>query len=344
MAPVRKLFRPSVLLPTLPGLALVAALLAFGDVRRVLALLSTFHAPALIAILLVLAGYETLQAVQWSRLLGAEGIRVPLRARLFAFLVGDTARVLPIGNYVENYLLLREEGIDLGLSSAATTVSVLIEVAVCLAGLVLLGLGSWGWLRPLILIGLGVFLSVVWALHTRRHAGALPAWLSQRRWLLRALEEVRQFRRGAAALAHPRVLAPAALLGAGYVLLGGTALYLVVRGLGVDGVSWAQVLAVYCFSIAFALIFPLPVDLGVYEASGAGAFLAVGVDKSVAVSAMLLLRALSTGTAVAVALGTIVLLRDEVRVILRGPSPPSPEAAQAGEGGSETWAEDASEE
>jgi uncharacterized membrane protein YbhN (UPF0104 family) len=99
-------------------------------------------------------------------------------------------------------------------------------------------------------------------------------------------------------------------------VLAASVLYLVLLGLGVDNVSWWQVLAVYFFSLAFALIFPLPVDVGVTEVGGVGAFLAIGVLRSEAVSAVLLARVLSLGAATVIALVTMAVMRDEVRALL----------------------------
>src|SRR3989440_708714 len=292
-----RLLRPKVVIPILPGAALLAALLAVGNVGKVVALMLTFRHIYLPFILLLLLAYEVVQCIQWHVFLKALGIRVPLRAQAFAYLVGEPTRVLPIGNFVENYLLLRAEGTDFGLSSAATLLSILIEVGVALLGLVVLGLGPWGWLRPLIIIGLAVFVPTAWAVHLLHYRGRLPAWVTRHRRMRAALDEVRQFRVGAAALVHPRVLARGGLLGALYLILGGSALYLVLRGLGIDSVSWWEVLAVYFFSLAVALIVPLPVDIGVTEVGGVAAFLVIGVDASVAISAMLLMRMLSIGTA-----------------------------------------------
>ena len=152
-----RFLRPSVVLPMIVSAAFLIVLLALGDVKKVIALLLTFQHLYLLPILLVLVAYEAVQCIQWHVLLRALGIRVPLRAQAFAYLVGQPTRVLPIGNFVENYLLQRAEGTDFGLSSAATLLSILIEVGVALLGLVILGLGPWGWLRPLIIIGLAVF-------------------------------------------------------------------------------------------------------------------------------------------------------------------------------------------
>jgi hypothetical protein len=101
--------------------------------------------------------------------------------------------------------------------------------------------------------------------------------------------------------------------------------------LGVDSVSWWQVLTVYLFSLAFALIFPLPVDVGVSELGGVGAFLAIGVPRSAAVSAVLLARVLSLGAAIVIALVTMAVMRDEVRALLWARSRPAPSSSPSAE-------------
>ena len=246
----------------------------------------------------------------------------PRRVQVFTYLAGEPTRVLPIGNFVENYLLLRAAGTAIGLSSVATLTSVLIEVGAALLGLVLLGLGPWGWLRPLIVLGLAAFALAVW-MGTRLYGTRrLPDWVTRQRALHAALAEARQFRHGAAALRQPRVLLGAALLGGLYVGLGGAVLYLVAHSLGITSLSWTQVLAVYCFSLASALILPLPVDVGVTETGGVAAFMVLGADESAAVGAMLLMRAITLGVSLLIGLVTLAALPDVTRSILRsGPRP-----------------------
>src|SRR5207248_7107824 len=129
------------------------------------------------------------------------GIRVPLRAQIFAFAVGEVTKSIPIGNYFQNYVLQQAEGTDFGLSSAATTFIILIEVFVSLMGVAIIGLGSWSsWLRPLILIGLPVVAFMAWAVHAWHVHPASPRWVREHRSLRNAVDEVKQFRAGAAAL------------------------------------------------------------------------------------------------------------------------------------------------
>ena len=69
-------------------------------------------------------------------------------------------------------------------------------------------------------------------------------------------------------------------------------------------------------------------DLGVIEASGVGAFVAIGVSESTAVGIMLINRMLSVGATLVMALVAMVILRDEAWAALRGrPSRSSGERA-----------------
>jgi hypothetical protein len=75
--------------------ACLIGLLAIGDVKKVIAMLLTFQHLYRLPILLVLVANEAVQCIQWHVLLRALGIRVPLRAQAFAYLVGEPTRVLP---------------------------------------------------------------------------------------------------------------------------------------------------------------------------------------------------------------------------------------------------------
>ena len=327
-AAITKVLRPAVVGPLLLSATLLVALLTVGNVATIGSLVRHIHVATLLTIVLVLVGYEAARAAQWLVLLQGLHVRAPRRVQVFTYLVGEPTRVLPIGNFVENYLLLRAAGTAFGLSSVATLASVLLEVGAALLGLVLLGLGPWGWLRPLIVLGLATFVLCVWMGAHLHRSWRLPAWVTQQHALRAVLAEARQFRHGAATLRQPRVLLSAALLGALYVGLGGTVLYLVARGLGLGSLSWPQVLAVYCFSLAFALILPLPVDVGVTETGGAAAFVVLGVDPSIAVGAMLLMRAITVGVALVIGLLTLAVLPDVTRSVLHGR--PRPRALSAG--------------
>src|ERR671936_135679 len=327
---MKKLLHPKVVIPVILSVAVLAGLLFFGNIRQVIRLMEGFAHLYLLWFVMLMVVYEVVRGMQWHYLLQSMDIRVPLRAQIFAYAVGEVTKSIPVGNYFQNYVLQEVEGTDFARSSAATTFIILIEVFVSLMGVAIIGLGAWSsWLRPVILIGLPVFGFIAWAAHAWRAYPRTPQWVKEHKFLLQALDAFKKFREGAAALFRPHVVGIAVLLGAIYVIVGASALYLVLRGLGIGGVSLWQVWAVYFFSLAFLLIVSVPMDIAATEISGVGAFLAVAMSKSDAVGAMLVNRALSLGSAIAIALVVMVILHDQFRAALQSrPSPRRAEAAQ----------------
>src|SRR5260221_13585299 len=127
---MKKLLRPKVVIPIIVSASIVAALLAFADVKKVMALLLGFQSQYLLYFILLMLAYEVVRAAQWHYLLTTLDIRVPLRTQLFTYLGGEMAKSLPVGNYFSSYLLSETKGAKLGRASAATTIIILIEVAV----------------------------------------------------------------------------------------------------------------------------------------------------------------------------------------------------------------------
>jgi uncharacterized membrane protein YbhN (UPF0104 family) len=321
---MRKLFQPAVIIPAIFGVSVFAALIAVSNVKKVLAVMSGFPHLFLLYFLLLTAAYEVVRCVQWHNLLTALGLHVAPRTQIFSFAAGEVSKNMPLGNFFQNYLLQRATGTDFGLSSSATLLIVLIQVAVALAGLVILGIGPWDWLRPLIVGGLAAFLLAVWAVRALHRSPHMPAWMTAHAWLRYALAEYRQFRHGADVLLHPRVLASASLLGAVYTLIAGASFYLITRGLGLDAISFGEALAVSLFSLAVGLIVPIPVDIGTLEVSGVAALIALGVGPSDAVAAVIINRVLSIGASSALALLSIVVMPGELRLVIRGRPPVAP--------------------
>src|SRR5690242_4749808 len=156
---MKRLLRPSIVIPVVLGAALVVAFLTIADVRKVFALALGFQRAYLLYFFLLMLVYTLVRGVQWHYLLDRLDIRAPVRSQVFAFAVGEITKSLPIGNYFQNYLLKLSQGTSFARSAVATTVILATEVAVSLAALLALGLGDWsGWLRPAILIGTAAFL------------------------------------------------------------------------------------------------------------------------------------------------------------------------------------------
>ena len=318
MEKLKKALRPNVVIPVVLSVALVAALLAFGNIQDMIRAVRTFQPIYILWIVLLFTGYEAVRCFQWLFLLDKLHNKAPRRAQIFAFLVSETTKSIPIGNYFQNYLLAKSEGSDPGRTSAATTFQVLGEVAASLAGIVILGLGAWSlYLRVIIIGGLIVFGLGVWIFTRVHNESGPPQWMQKRKMTRKLIEEARQFREGAKDLIEPRTLIVVFVNGAIYCSIAGAALYMTAKGMSVTNVPFFGVLAVYFFSLASSLIIPLPTDVGAAELTGAGAFLVIGVPKAIAVSVMLIFRLLSILTAVVIAVIGGVILRDEFRAAMQ---------------------------
>lgn len=319
---MKKLLSPKILIPVVVTVAAVVLLFSFGNPKKILGLMLSFNRIYLIWFVLLMIVYEVVRFFQWRVLLRDEGVKVSLQAQVFSFAGGEATRFVPVGNYFQNYLLTSAEGTDFTYSSAATTLIILFEVAVSLTALVILGLDGWVWLRPLIVVGVAAVALLGWLAYKRRDHLRRPDWIRRRarlnRLVDRAADEIKTFDKGVVSIIGWRTLSVSYALAAGYLVAGGAALYVVLRGIGVNNVSFGEVLAVYFFSLAFGLIFPLPVDIGVTELSGVGAFLVIGVDRNAAVSAMLLNRFLTITSSIAIAIAVAFILHGELRKALNG--------------------------
>lgn len=292
-------------------------MLAFADVRRFGLVLAGARPLDLAFAVLAIVAYLAVQAAAWFYLLEQLGIDRPARERLLAYLLGNVARYLPGGAYFMNYLLYETSSVDPAISSVATTLIVLLEPAIALVILFVIGIDDWNWLRWLIGIGLPLALLFAAGLYLFIESPRIPDWVASHRLVRQLAGEVIRFREGLSRMANARVLATAAGLSAGFVLLEGLSLFLVARALRLDAVSIPVALATYYFSLGVALIVPIFTNLGTLEAGGVGALITIGVSREGAVAAMVLNRGLII--AIAIVLGAAVALAepDLVRRALR---------------------------
>lgn len=320
---MRKLLRPRIVIPAVLGAGMVVALFTLADARKVLDVILGFRHSYLLYFFGLMVIYEIVRCTQWHYLLRSLGIRAPLRSQIFAFAVGEITKSLPIGNYFQNYTLRQSQGTNFGLSSVATSLILLTEVVVSLVGVEILGLTDWNnWLRPTILIGVAIALAVAvvatWLFRQGQTSTRRRIWAVRHPGMRRVVEELDHYRQGIGAIARPRILSIQTLLSAMYLSAAAVGLYVLAKGAGAGDISLGEAMAVYFFSLAVGLIVPIPVDIGLIEFGGIGAFLAIGIGRDVAIGVMLLNRILSLSAATLIAVIVMLCLPGELRAALRG--------------------------
>jgi uncharacterized protein (TIRG00374 family) len=299
------------------SISLLAALLAFGNLGNIAHAIRHFHPIFLLFFLALMTAYEAVRCGQWRFMLHVSGIETTTRTAAFTFLVGEMAKTLPMGQYLRNYLLRQARGANVGQTAPATLTTLLIEDAVSLVGVLMLGISGWAWLRPLVVVSALAFMVAIVALYRLVVTARMPRRITTSGRFRALLDEVKLFKQSTALLASPRTLLVQFAFGAAYLLLGAGGLYMLLLGLGITSVPLTQAVSVYFFSLACGLLIPIPVDIGLIELSGTTALLAIGIKSDLAVSAMLLNRVLGGAVAVLIALVTMVVLRRDLRAALR---------------------------
>lgn len=314
---LRAVARPKALLSLALGGAVLAALLAFGDVARIMAAAARLPPGTLLAFFACMAALELVRGAQWLFLLRALRVRTPLRTRVLAFGLGEVLKDMPVGAFLPAYFLRESRGAAFGRSSAATFVVLGSEVVVGLALAAAFGLGAWTWVRPVALAGIVV--TVLLAAGARHYLRAstvrtwLPRWLTRRDSVQRTLDGMDKLRHGLVKLLRLDVLGVSLLAAVACELLAAGALLILMRGIGEADLPFRQTLTAHGFSVALALSLPLPIDFGALEVSGVAALLAVGLPKHAAVAAMVLNRAFSLAFALLLSLGLVAAFPAELR-------------------------------
>lgn len=255
--------------------------------------------------------YFALRALTWHLLLEQVGVVAPPRQTVAAFCAGELTKSLPLGVYLETYVLARLERLRereiVGAAVATTGLDVMIGTVIFLTAMVI-GLPDRGWFRLLLISIAGAWIVL--------YAGI---WLGVRCWrpqerpltsrFARAVGRVvAEVGRGAARLVRPAVIWPLLATAASlaiYVLV----MWLVLDALALDGIGFgAAVSAVVIIGLVNVML-PIPVELGVTEITGVGILGAFGVDARDAAIAMLGYRVVTTGALTIVVLAVMAALR-----------------------------------
>src|SRR5437763_527910 len=192
---------PRVVVPLVLGIGIIAVLLGYANVGRVLQAASAFQPHYFLLILLFTLAYEALRAVQWLLFLRVLNHRKAWRGCLMSFMGGEMAKVLPGGQYFQTYLLRQAQGLPMARSAAATTIIIWLEVG---AGLVIpvpvdLGLTELSGLAALMALGAPQADALTVMLLQRVLSSTLTGGIS--------LAGLAALRRHVAAALHPRQLA-----------------------------------------------------------------------------------------------------------------------------------------
>jgi uncharacterized membrane protein YbhN (UPF0104 family) len=314
---VKRLLNPTVMLPTVLSAALLASLLALSNGSTVSAKMATALHQALIPVTLLTLLYLLVKVIQWRFYLSRLHLRPTLPELVVPYAGGEVGNSLPMGVFLENYLLKGSLGAAVVRSSVATTWMLITELVTCLLALLVVGVPGWPWVRPFaaaLLVGMA--LTGVFVFQSRYVAEGLDWWLRRAKRLRSLAEGVKAFVEAGRMLFSWKTFLYGLPLTAIYLGAQVTALFMIGRALN-PAFSWSMALAAFTFSLVLVLLVPMLPHLGAVEVSGVGVMLQFGMRENMAVGSFLTLRLLTTGVIILFGVVVLVLLRQQVSLVMR---------------------------
>jgi uncharacterized membrane protein YbhN (UPF0104 family) len=309
------IFNPRVIIPTLLSAALLAFLLTFANSGEVGDELKQALVGAWLPAFFLAVIYLAAKLLQWRIYLGRLGLKPGWQELLVPYAGGEMSNSLPMGVYLENYLLKGSAGLDVGCSAAATTWMLITEIITCLLALLVLGVPGWPWVRPVAaFLIVGMLLVGFFFFRTRFVAAGLEKWRPRQRWLRPAREGIKEFLEGSHRLFSWHTFVYGLPLTAIYLGAQATILYVIGNVLIAPMYPWAwtDAATAFAFSLVIVLLVPVLPHLGSVEVSGLGVLLRFGISKNLAVGGFLGLRLLSTGTIILVCGLVLITLHREL--------------------------------
>jgi uncharacterized membrane protein YbhN (UPF0104 family) len=323
---LRVVLRPNIIVPAVMSAGLIVFLLAFANAPRVFAEIWTAVAADAALIFLLSLVYLIAKGCQWTLFLRRVGIRPAWRNLLMAFAGGELSINVPLGVYLENYLLKGAAQVNVGRSSAATTWMLFMEITCCILALLALDIPGWPWLRPLVLTFLLALLAAGFLFFRTTKVKRLVYRLQRYPRLRSAATVAEQFLDSGRSLFAWQTFAIGLPITTTYLGAQAMALYTIGRALHLATFSLHVAIVAYAFSILVVLALPIVPHLGAVEATGLGVLLTFGISRDSAVAAFLALRVLGSGTVMVITSMVLVLLHQEVSGAIRSLSnmPPLP--------------------
>jgi uncharacterized membrane protein YbhN (UPF0104 family) len=317
---LKYILNPRVIIPTLLSAALLAFLLTFADSGQVGGDLLRAVAGAWLPAFFLALVYLGAKLIQWRLYLGRLGLKPGWQEVLVPYSGGEMGNSLPMGVYLENYLLKGSTGSGVGRSAAATTWMLITEIVICLAALLAFGVPGWPWVRPLAgSLIVGMLLIGFLFFRTRFVHTLLAKWQPRQRWMQSARGGIKDFLEGSHQLFSWHTFVYGLPLTAVYLGAQATILY-VVGGMLIAPTqpwAWTDAAVAFAFSLVIVLLVPVLPHLGSVEVSGLGVLLKFGISKNLGAASFLAVRLLATGTIILVCGLVLITLHREVSETFR---------------------------
>lgn len=313
----RRSFARNVVVATVLGVLVFAALSLYGDVQSLLENLRAFDWTMLAWAVALATGNYALRFSRWQYYLKRIDVAVPAGESALVFLSGFVMSITPgkLGEVFKSLLLYESRGTSIAKTAPVVVAERLTDL-VALVVLTALGALSFEQGVPITIGGVAVVALVLVALAWRpfgelalRVAGRLPV-------VRRLVPKLREAYESLRTMIRPGPLAVATLVAVAAWGLEVVSLGVIVAGFPSVTLGWEEVTFAYSASQIAGALAMMPGGLGVTEAGMTGLLQALGgsgMTAAVATATTMLVRLATLWWAVLVGFGALAVFRRRVR-------------------------------
>ena len=280
-----------ILIVVIAVVGLYAAFLIASDINTISSKISDFKIEIIpIILLLVTSGWFVL-FFRWHLLLRNAKIFIPVKDSFLIFTSGFALTIIPgkVGELVKSQLLKTK----FGIARSKTVPIIILEQFYTVIGIVALSFfGIWYFELGVYVLGFftAILVFVFVLLSSRKAFNKIVSLLERRKFTSKFVEPLSSSYDAIKNGIRGQITLYASGLSILFWLIEAITIYLILLAFGVDAIGFLTVISTYTTSIMLGILSFLPLGLGVVEGTLTSFFTMHGIDVSLAVTIVIVIR------------------------------------------------------
>ena len=280
-----------ILVVVITVICLYAAFLIASDINTISSKISDFKTEIIPVILLLVTSGWFVIFFKWHLLLRNAKIFIPIKDSFLIFMSGFAFTIIPgkVGDLVKSQLLKTK----FGIARSKTIPIIILEQFYAAIGIVTLAyFGMWYFELGVYVLGFFtvvlVFVSVL--LSSRKAFNKIASLLEKRRFTSKFVEPVSSSYDAIKSGIRGPITLYASGLSILFWLIEAISVYFILLAFGVEAIGFLTIISTYSTSIMLGILSFLPIGLGVVEGTLTSFFTMHGIDVSLALTIVIIIR------------------------------------------------------
>ena len=280
-----------ILIVVIAVIGLYAAFLIASDINTISSKISDFKIEIIPVILLLVTSGWFVIFFKWHLLLRNAKIFIPVKDSFLIFMSGSALTIIPgkVGELVKSQLLKTK----FGIARSKTIPIVILEQFYAAIGIVTLSFfGIWYFELGVYVFGffMAILVFVFVLLSSRKAFNKIVSLLERRKFTSKFVEPLSSSYDAIMNGIRGQITLYASGLSILFWLIEAITIYLILLAFGVDAIGFLTVISTYTTSIMLGILSFLPLGLGVVEGTLTSFFTMHGIDVSLALTIVIVIR------------------------------------------------------